>query len=81
MITVLTNILQDFPGPANRVRCMAHIVNLVVKIILKQFDQLTLKKKGIQTHKDELADANNSESDLANLVEDQDNVSKLSYLI
>ena len=30
--------MSDFAGEANRARCLAHIVNLVVKIILCQFD-------------------------------------------
>ena len=38
MIESLTNIISHFPGAANRARCTAHIVNLVSKIILQQFD-------------------------------------------
>ena len=38
MINSLTNIISHFPGAANRARCTAHIVNLVSKIILQQFD-------------------------------------------
>ena len=38
MIESMATIIADFPGKANRVRCLAHIVNLVVKIILRQFD-------------------------------------------
>ena len=34
----MANIISHFPDPANRVRCTAHIVNLVSKIILRQFD-------------------------------------------
>ena len=30
--------MSDFAGEANRARCLAHIINLVVKIILRQFD-------------------------------------------
>jgi hypothetical protein len=37
--------MLDFPGEANRVRCLAHIVNLVVKMILRQFDVPKKKKK------------------------------------
>lgn len=29
---------MEFPGAANRCRCFAHIVNLVVKAILRRFD-------------------------------------------
>ena len=38
MIDSLTNVISHFPGAANRARCTAHIVNLVSKIILQQFD-------------------------------------------
>ena len=44
MIESLANIMSDFGGDANRVQCLAHIVNLVVKIILHQFD-VSKKKK------------------------------------
>ena len=45
MIESLADIMSDFGGDANRVRCLAHIVNLVVKIILRQFDVSKKKKK------------------------------------
>ena len=38
MINELTNLLDDFPGPANQTRCFTHILNLVVKSVLRQFD-------------------------------------------
>ena len=44
MVENLAKIVFDFPGDANRARCLAHIVNLVVKIMLCQFDMS--KKKG-----------------------------------
>jgi hypothetical protein len=45
MVESLAKIMADFPGEANRSRCLAHIVNLVVKIILRQFDVSSKKKK------------------------------------
>jgi hypothetical protein len=45
MIEHMATIIADFPGKANRVRCLAHIVNLVVKIILRQFDVSGTKEK------------------------------------
>jgi hypothetical protein len=45
MVENLATILSDFPGEANRGRCLAHVVNLVVKIILRQFDVSKGKKK------------------------------------
>jgi len=38
MIDQLTANLVDFPGASNQVRCFAHILNLVVKSIMHQFD-------------------------------------------
>ena len=38
MIERLAQIMSNFSGEANRARCLAHIVNLVAKIILRQFD-------------------------------------------
>jgi hypothetical protein len=45
MIESLATIMSDFAGEANRARCLAHIVNLVVKIILRQFDVPKKKEK------------------------------------
>lgn len=38
MIDELAELLIAFPGAANRTRCFTHIINLVVKVILHQFD-------------------------------------------
>ena len=38
MIGTLANIICHFPGSANWVRCLTHVVNLVVKVILCCFD-------------------------------------------
>jgi hypothetical protein len=38
MINELVNLLPNFPGPANRCRCFLHIMNLVAKTLLKQFE-------------------------------------------
>ena len=45
MIESLATIMSHFPGETNRARCLAHIVNLVAKIILRQFDMSKEKKK------------------------------------
>lgn len=37
IIEELTN-LHDFPGPANQTWCSTHILNLVVKSVIQQFD-------------------------------------------
>jgi hypothetical protein len=38
MIEELADLLDDFPGEANRTRCFTHILNVVAKSIIKQFD-------------------------------------------
>jgi hypothetical protein len=38
MIEKLERRLEDFPGASNRARCFTHILNLVVKTIMHQFD-------------------------------------------
>jgi len=38
MINALAELVDAFPGAANRTRCFTHILNLVVKVILHQFD-------------------------------------------
>jgi len=38
MIKELAELLDDFPGPANHTRCFTHVLNLVVKSIIRQFD-------------------------------------------
>jgi hypothetical protein len=38
MIQELSDLLENFPGAANQTRCFTHILNLVVKSVLKQFD-------------------------------------------
>src|SRR5204862_4148131 len=50
MIDELADLLPNFPGAANRGRCFLHIVNLVAKTFLKQFD---VPKKDVNTAIDE----------------------------
>jgi hypothetical protein len=38
MIAELANLLNDFLGPANQMRCFTHILNLVVKSVIQKFD-------------------------------------------
>ena len=38
MIQELADHVENFPGQANQTRCFLHILNLVVKSIIKQFD-------------------------------------------
>lgn len=38
MIEEISELVEEFPGAANQTRCFLHILNLVVKSIIKQFD-------------------------------------------
>ena len=52
MIENLGELIDDFPGAANQTRCFLHILNLVVKSILRQFD-LPKKKKATRNDLDD----------------------------
>ena len=59
MIDTLAEELPTFPGGANRTRCFTHILNLVVKVILRQFD-------GVKDQADEmLEEASHALDDIA----------------
>jgi hypothetical protein len=55
MITELANLLNNFPGAANQTCCFAHIVNLVVKIILSQFNVSTKRNDPLDNAADEIS--------------------------
>ena len=44
MAEELANFLDDFSGPANKTQCFLHILNLVVKSIIWQFNLPKSKK-------------------------------------
>jgi len=46
MIDHLATLLDNYPGSANRTRCFTHILNLVAKCIMKQFDTPKKNKTG-----------------------------------
>jgi hypothetical protein len=50
MIEHLSNMLDNFPGPANQTQCFVHTVNLIAKLILKPFD--IRKNKDVQAFND-----------------------------
>ena len=52
MIDHLSTLLKKFPGSANRTRCFAHILNLVAKCIMRQFDGPKATKKGNAANND-----------------------------
>ena len=47
MIEELADLLDDFPGAANQTRCFLHVLNLVVKSIIRQFDLPKAQANGI----------------------------------
>ena len=70
MIEELAIQLDNFPGSVNRVRCFAHILNLVVKSIMRQFD-VPDKKKG-----EVVNDATQELHKLAGDIEGEDSLSQ-----
>ncbi len=38
MVKHLATLVENFPGVANQTRCFTHILNLVAKSVLRQFD-------------------------------------------
>ncbi|KAK0218540.1 hypothetical protein EDD85DRAFT_737354, partial [Armillaria nabsnona] len=38
MVDALATHISSFPGQAHRVQCFTHVVNLVAKSLLKQFE-------------------------------------------
>jgi hypothetical protein len=66
MINHLADLLTVFPGSENRTRCFAHILNLVAKCIMRQFDAPKSKKKGktaFEVLVDDELDRDGSDSD------------------
>ena len=54
MVEELDILINDFPGAANQTRCFLHILNLVVKSIIQQFDLPTSKKTSKNADGDEI---------------------------
>jgi hypothetical protein len=65
MIDHLSSLVDNFPGAANQIRCFNHILNLVAKSILRQFDAPKKDRSG-RTSKDD-------ENLLAGLAQELDN--------
>ena len=86
MIESLTKIISHFPGASNRACCTAHIVNLVTKIILRQFDSKkksnALKKKPENSNDDGNANDTttivNEDTEPTPLVDDDEDLTSLS---
>ena len=50
MIERLAELIDNFPGSANQTRCFTHILNLVAKSVLRQFE--APKAKGVDSIND-----------------------------
>lgn len=66
MVKHLATLVENFPGAANQTRCFTHILNLVAKSILRQFD---MAKKAADDSPD-LNDASDALASLALELED-----------
>lgn len=62
MVEALEDLLEIFPGDSNRTRCFDHIVNLIAKSVIQQFD--IPKAKGNQSFDDVLRELMVSAEDL-----------------
>lgn len=62
MVETLKDLLEIFPGDSNRTRCFDHIVNLIAKSVIQQFD--IPKAKGNQSFDDVLRELMVSAEDL-----------------
>ena len=51
----LSNLLPDFPGAANQTWCFLHVLNLVIKSILQQFDIPKMNNEVLDNALEELA--------------------------
>jgi hypothetical protein len=69
MIEELQDLIAAFPGEAGRTRCFTHIINLIAKSVIKQFD--IPKKAG-----DEPDDALTELIVLAGDIEDEEQVTR-----
>src|ERR1700731_1696433 len=56
MIDELVGMTPDFPERANQTCCFLHILNLIVKTVIKQFDTPRKVREGSSGEEQELAD-------------------------
>ena len=69
LVEELTKILPHFGGQTNRTRCFLHIVNLVAKSLLREFDA-PIKNAGSDEDLDELMEDTMEQEDLQTQVND-----------
>ena len=71
MVEHLSTLLENFPGAANQTRCFAHILNLVAKSVLRQFEDRKTRKASDDP--EDVDDAKKALSALARELEVEDN--------
>ena len=76
MVETLAKVISHFPGTANCARCTAHIINLVTKMILRQFD--AKKTNGTTKKSNDTGDNTNNEPNNTELVNDEDDLTGLA---
>ena len=76
MVETLAKVISHFPGAANRARCTAHIINLVTKMILRQFD--AKKTNGTTKKSNDTENNTNNEPNNTELVNDEDDLTGLA---
>lgn len=76
MIEELAILIDDFAGAANQTRCFLHVLNLVVKSIIKQFDLPASKKTSDNEDDDEnyMVEATNELLKLAREIEREEEI-------
>ena len=76
MIEELAILIDDFAGAANQTRCFLHVLNLVVKSIIKQFDLPASKKTSDNEDDDEnyMVEATNELLKLAREIEHEEEI-------
>ena len=71
MVEQLSTLLENFPGAANQTRCFTHILNLVAKSVLQQFEDRKTRKASDDPENAD--DAKKSLAALARELEVEDN--------
>lgn len=77
MVEHLSTLVENFPGAANQTRCFSHILNLVAKSILRQFE---VPKKGKNSGLEDLDDPTKALAVLALELELDDGSTELPEL-
>ena len=72
MIEELALLIDDFPGPANQTHCFLHILNLMVKSIIRQFDLPKKKKTSADDDNLRVGDLDHATAELLRLAGDID---------